>query len=156
MASSAASSPKKAGILSQAYYFGSVNDNPAHRVEVIEGAAIDQLDELDEIWLGKRDTHSRRSNGKGDFRSGSLDEDALLAAIINGESYHVSCTRLLGNWAQQGVPFLDAMARLYAAFDQVEAFRRDARWQQRRDDPPGSSEISTAKRPNSAPRGQAL
>ena len=122
--------------LSQAYYFGSVNDNPAHLVEVIEGAAIDQLDELDEIWLGKRDTHSRRANGNGDFRSGPLDEDALLAAIINGESYHVSCTRLLGKWAQQGVPFLDAMARLNAAFDQVEAFGRDARWQQRRDDVP--------------------
>ena len=56
--------------LSQAYYFGSVSDNPAHRVEVIEGAAIDQLDELDEIWLGKRDTHSRRANGKGDSGAG--------------------------------------------------------------------------------------
>jgi len=50
MASSAASSLKKAGLCRRTYYF----------VEVIEGTAIDQLDQLDEIWLGKRDTHSRR------------------------------------------------------------------------------------------------
>ena len=41
---------EEAGLCRRTYYF----------VEVIEGTAIDQLDELDEIWLGKRDTHSRR------------------------------------------------------------------------------------------------
>jgi putative DNA primase/helicase len=122
--------------LSQAYYFGAVNGNPAHRVAVIDGVPIDELDELDEIWLGKPDTVSKRPNGNGDFRHGPVDEDALLAAIVNGEAYHVSCTRLLGSWAQQGVPFLDAQKRLLDAFDRVEAFDRDARWQQRRDDVP--------------------
>jgi hypothetical protein len=74
---------------------------------------------------------------KGDnshLNSGPVDEDALRSAIVNGESYHRSCVRLVGKWAQQGVPFLDAQKRLYAAFDQVESFGRDARWQKRRDD----------------------
>jgi hypothetical protein len=38
--------------LSQAFYFGSVNANPSHRVETIYGHTIDQLDELDECWIG--------------------------------------------------------------------------------------------------------
>jgi hypothetical protein len=54
--------------------------------------------------------------------------------IVDGESYHTSCIRLVGKWAQQGVAFLDAQQRLYAAFDAVA--NRDARWQARRDDVP--------------------
>jgi len=42
--------------LSQSYYYGSVNNNPTHRVEIIEGTAIDLCNELDETWLGKPDT----------------------------------------------------------------------------------------------------
>jgi putative DNA primase/helicase len=115
--------------LSQAYYFGAVNDNPAHLVDVVKGTPIDQCDELDELWQGKPDT-----KGNGNFASGPADEYALLSAIVSGENYHVASTRLVGKWAQQGVPFLDAQKRLFDAFDQVDAFARDARWQQRRDD----------------------
>jgi hypothetical protein len=40
--------------LSQSYYFGSVNDNPAHRVEIVGGMRyLDQCDELDKIAIGK-------------------------------------------------------------------------------------------------------
>ena len=39
--------------LSQSYYFGSVNCNPARHVEVIDSSPIDQHDDLDTIWLGK-------------------------------------------------------------------------------------------------------
>ena len=35
--------------LSQSYYFGSVANNPSHRVEIIDGHTIDQLDDLDEF-----------------------------------------------------------------------------------------------------------
>jgi putative DNA primase/helicase len=122
--------------LSQAYYFGSVNGNPAHRVEVSEGLPIDQFDELDESWLGKPGTLERRGNGNGEFHSGPVDDDALENSIVNGESYHQACTRLVGKWAQQGVAFMDAQARLYAAFDRVDAGVRGARWQQRRGDVP--------------------
>jgi hypothetical protein len=121
--------------LSQAYFFGAVNGNPAHRVETVEGAPIDLCDELDKIWRGKPDT-AKPQSGNSHFEKGPVDENALLAAIINGESYHASCTRLAGKWAQESVPFLDAQQRLYDAFERVDAFGRDARWQQRRDDVP--------------------
>jgi hypothetical protein len=39
--------------LSQAYYFGSVNGNAAHRVEVVGGTPIDLLDALDAKAAGK-------------------------------------------------------------------------------------------------------
>ena len=122
--------------LSQAYYYGSVNNNPMHRVGVIEATPIDQLDELDKISRGKPDTIDKRGNGNGHFESGPVDEDALLAAIVNGESYRTSCTRLVGKWAQQGVPFLDTQKRLCAAFDEVAAVDRDGRWRRRRADVP--------------------
>src|SRR5262249_17896105 len=72
----------------------------------------------------------------GEFYSGPADEYALIDAIVSGKSYHQSCVRIVGKWAQQRVPFLDAQNRLFEAFDRVEAFGRDARWQQRRDDVP--------------------
>jgi putative DNA primase/helicase len=122
--------------LSQAYYFGSVNKNSAHRVESVEGTPINKLDELDKIWLGKPNTLDKRPNCNADFRTGPADEAALLDAIIGGESYHQSCVRLVGLWAQQGVPFLDSEKRLFDAFDRVEAFGRDARYHDRRDDVP--------------------
>ena len=48
--------------LSQGYFFGSVNGNPSHRVEVIDGEPIDAHDDLDEIWLGKSAGHSERTH----------------------------------------------------------------------------------------------
>lgn len=122
--------------LSQAYYFGAVNGNPVHRVEVVEGMPLDLCHELDESWLGKPDTKRVNGGGNGHFRSGPVEEDALCAAIISGESYHPSCTRLVGKWAQQGVPLLDAQNKLYALFDEVAPGNRDARWQARRNDVP--------------------
>jgi hypothetical protein len=118
---------------SQSYFFGSVNGNPDHQVETIDGTSIDLHDELDEIWRGKPATQAA---GKGEFRSGPVDEAALLEQIVRGESYHTASMRLVGKWAQQGVPFLEAQTRLYAAFDAVFPPDRDARWQTRRADVP--------------------
>ena len=39
--------------LSQSYYYGSVDSNPAHRVELVPGEFIDQLDGLDAGAIGK-------------------------------------------------------------------------------------------------------
>jgi hypothetical protein len=122
--------------LSQSYYYGSVDHNPAHQVAVIEGMPIDRCDELDEIWLGKPDTLNREPGGNGQFRSGPLDETALRNAIISGAAYHESCIRLVGRWAQQRVAFLDAQKRLLECFDDVFPAERDERWKQRRDDVP--------------------
>ena len=120
--------------LSQSYYYGSVKSNPSHRVEILDGAPIDQLDELDEAWRGKPNT-TERSSGSGEkSRSGPVDEAALLAEIAQGASYHAASVRLLGKWARDGVPYMDARTRLIAAMEEVSSDDRDARWQARRDD----------------------
>lgn len=119
--------------LSQAYYYGSIADNPSHRVEVVDGAPIDHMDELDTIWRGKPHTASGHAED-GNQRSRPLDEVALLAEITSGRSYHEPAVRLLGKWAREGVPYMDARARLVEAMDAVFPPDRDARWQTRRDD----------------------
>ena len=45
-ACSPASSQKESFVLSQSYYYGSVNNNPDHRVEVIDGKFLDLRDDL--------------------------------------------------------------------------------------------------------------
>ena len=42
--------------LSQSYYLGSVNQNPSHRVEMIDGTPIDLMDKLDATAIGKPQT----------------------------------------------------------------------------------------------------
>jgi hypothetical protein len=118
---------------SQAYYYGSVAGNPAHRVEVVDGTPLDLLDELDEVWRGKPHTTSGDQRDGG-HRSGALNEAALLAEITSGATYHGPMVRLLGRWARDGVPFMAARGRLFAAMDEVPETKRDGRWQGRRDD----------------------
>ncbi len=116
--------------LSQSYYYGSVNHNPSHRVEIIDGSPIDELDELDEIWTGPPETKAGGSPGK----IGPLDEPSLLQAITEGRSYHEASVRLLGKWARSGVPYMDARGRLIAAMETIPQANRDARWTDRRAD----------------------
>jgi putative DNA primase/helicase len=118
---------------SQSYYFGSVGGNPSHKAEAIDGEPIDTLDELDEIWIGKPDTAPSAKAGSTK-NSGTADEVALLSEITGGTSYHTAAVRLLGKWALDNVPLMEARARLIAAFDGVFPPDRDARWKARRDD----------------------
>jgi hypothetical protein len=123
--------------LSQSYYFGSVNQNPAHAVAVVEGAPIDLCNELDEIAQGPADTIAPRGAGNGDGKSffvGPVDERALIDAIVSGESYHMPCIRLVGKWLIQGVSLTAARNRLDTYFDSVFPPDRDERWRQRRAD----------------------
>jgi hypothetical protein len=117
--------------LSQGYYFGAVDGNPAHRVAVIEGTPVDQLDELDELWLGKPGTSRAQKNGNGKFRNGPVDEEALLEEIRTGVSYHTAAIRLLGAWAAQGLSLLTARERIVTAFEIVFPPDRDDRWRAR-------------------------
>ena len=119
--------------LSQSYYYGSVDRNPSHQVELIDGTPIDLHDDLDAIWLGKPHT-SPHSNGNGQtqpFTSGPADESALLEQIATGESYHTPAMRLLGKWALAGVPLLDVKARIVDAMHAVPPAMRDGRWSAR-------------------------
>jgi RecA-family ATPase len=70
-------------VLSQCYYFGSVNGNPAHEAIVVDGTAtLDQCDELDESAIGK-------PNGDGKVHASAEpeapieDTRAALALIPN-------------------------------------------------------------------------
>jgi hypothetical protein len=123
--------------LSQSYYFGSVKHNPAHQVEIIDGTPIDQHDDLDEIWKGKPGTAPREGNGADSQpHSGPLDEAALCEALVSGKNYHTASVRLVGKWAQEGVPFMVAQQRLQELFDAVFPPDRNERWHKRRDDIP--------------------
>ncbi len=82
--------------LSQSYFYGRVGSNPAHTAELVEGEHIDQLDELDEIWLGKPNTGPAKVNGSGQKQSGAVNQIALLQEIEDGRSYHTAMLRLLG------------------------------------------------------------
>jgi KaiC/GvpD/RAD55 family RecA-like ATPase len=117
--------------LSQAYYYGSVGDNPHHQCEIIEGQPIDLHDDLDEISQGKPSTDSAVTGGT---HSGPVNEAALLADIREGQSYHAVMTRLAGKWAFSGVPAMEARRRIVDAMEAVEAEKRDARWRARFDD----------------------
>jgi hypothetical protein len=116
--------------LSQSYYYGSVNGNQHHRVEIVDGQSIDQLDELDLIAIGKPGTKAAGNGANGTW-SGPVDEQALLEQILSGESYHTPAIRLLGRWARNGVSMIVAEKQLRDAFDGVFPPDRDARWQAR-------------------------
>jgi hypothetical protein len=122
--------------LSQSYYYGSVNGNPAHQVDLIDGTPIDLHDDLDRIWKGKPGTREGTGKPNGEYRSGLADEPSLREAIVNGTNYHPAAVRLTGKWAQQGVSLMAAQARLHALFDAVPEPARDQRWKQRRGDVP--------------------
>jgi RecA-family ATPase len=68
--------------LSQAYYFGSVSNNPAHQVLVIDGTTtIDRCDELDQIAIGK--PNSNGTGQAGDPEAPIEDIRAALSIIPN-------------------------------------------------------------------------
>jgi hypothetical protein len=113
---------------SQSYYFGAVGHNPEHRVRLIEGEHIDDLDELDQIALGKPATKTAGGTA-APGASGPADEEALADQILTGESYHQAAIRLLGVWARRGVALVEAERRLRAIFDRAEA--KDQRWEAR-------------------------
>jgi len=119
---------------SQGYYFGSVAGNPAHHVELVEGAPLDTLDELDRIWRGKPNTTPSATSLDSGERNGRVNAAELVEQIISGDAYHTAKVRLLGHWARQGVPYMDARTRLVEAMEQVALTARDARWRSRRAD----------------------
>jgi hypothetical protein len=120
---------------SQSFFYGSVGNNPEHKVQVFHGVPIDQMDELDRIWMGKPQTAAPKANGaNGTLHSGRIDEAALRQGILTGDNYHVAGVRLVGAWAQRGMPLMDAQRELEALFDGVFPADRDQRWKDRRDD----------------------
>jgi AAA domain len=117
--------------LSQSYYFGRVNRNPDHRVEIGDGQTIDALDELDQIAIGKPQTQPTLGNGLARGAGGVVDEAVLIEQICTADAYHTPAMRLLGSWAHQGVAMVEAEQRLRTAFECVFPLDRDDRWRSR-------------------------
>jgi AAA domain len=119
--------------LSQSYYLGRVDGRPIPQIEIVGEKPINEVDELDDTWLGKPHT---QGNGSTTFKNGPIDEQALLEEIISGNSYHPPVMRLLGRWAFSGVAMLEAQARLVKAFECIMPPDRDERWRERYADIP--------------------
>jgi hypothetical protein len=114
--------------LSQAYYYGSVANNPAHRVELIDGCCIDQLDELDEIALGPPGVASGEIGEAGS--DGRVDAE-LIRRIVTGDGYHPEMCALAARYVGRGLraaPVADILRGIMLAWPEAD---RDARWHER-------------------------
>jgi hypothetical protein len=90
--------------LSQSYYFGSVDNNPDHRVEVIEGDYIDQRPDLDAGALGKSGKPQGSGNGAGeDWRDEQIPDDVYIERIRGGGEYHTSLLALSARQIGRGM-----------------------------------------------------
>src|SRR5437016_1071721 len=73
-------------VLSQAYLYGSVNANPAHRVEVIDGDFIDLRTDLDPGAVGKspagKDAKPTVSGQREEDRVAPSRTDAEITALL--------------------------------------------------------------------------
>ena len=116
--------------LSQAYYFGSVNRNPSHRVEVVEGETIDQHDDLDVIWLGKPGGPSGTTLVGQEAR-----EDAeLIRCVVTGEHLHVELVALAARYTGRGIPAETTAELLRGLMLSHPESARDERWLDRYND----------------------
>lgn len=117
--------------LSQSYYYGSVNQNPSHRVEVIDGIAIDQHDDLDEIWLGKPGTSALAAQLDLHVRKDTREDSELLRRVVTGEGYHVELAALTARYVGRGIPTETVEELLRGVMLSHEASSRDERWRDR-------------------------
>lgn len=84
--------------LSQGYYYGSVNRNPSHRVEVIDGTPIDLMNELDAGAIGK--PRAKVGQGNGAERPISAGGPHTPASDARLEGFRVS---VLDNFRREAV-----------------------------------------------------
>lgn len=66
----------------------------------------------------------------------------------------MASVRLLGRWARDGVPYMEARERLLAAYTAVPEAQRDARWAMRRADVDRCLEDIYAKEAGARDAGQ--
>ena len=77
------SSRGRAGRFRRPIYFGRVRANPSHRVETIYGQTIDQLDELDECWIGPPGADKRGSSSGASAEAGKTRNWSVPASPAN-------------------------------------------------------------------------
>jgi hypothetical protein len=115
--------------LSQAYYFGSVAGNQAHKVQVVEGQRIDLLDELDAIWLGRHATTTVVADlGES---SEARDDAELVRRIVSGDGFHVELTALAARYIGRSMAARDVATTLRGLMLAHPDAARDQRWHDR-------------------------
>lgn len=114
--------------LSQSYYYGSVRGNPSHRVEVFLGHTIDQLDDLDESWIGQ----AASAKHSTDTTSRDAREDAeLISRAITGDGYHTELRAIASRYIGRGIPEQTVTGILQGIMLSHPAQSRDGRWKAR-------------------------
>ena len=130
--------------LSQSYYFGSVNRSPSHRVEVVEGAFLDERLDLDASAVGKSRVEYKAPLGPPPPRTQHTDRyvEAVLRRAIDrvrsapeGQKHHVlrAQARVLGGYQHiGGFSTAEAIEWLVAALPStakdLRAARQTAAW----------------------------
>ena len=128
--------------LSQAFYYGSVDSNPNHQVEVLDGDFIDLRDDLAAGAIFKDgaragdptpDSHAK-SQATGERKPSEPWED-LVVKILLGEPLHPSLLALAAKMVAAGMDGA-AVENFLRGLMEKSAAPRDARWQERYDDIP--------------------
>ncbi len=135
--------------LSQPFYYGSVDNNPNHRVELIDGDFLDLRDDLAAGAIFKDGSRTgdatpgshAKSQATGERKASEPWED-LVVKILIGEPLHPSLLALAAKMVTAGMGGA-AVENFLRGLMEKSAAPRDARWQDRYDDIPrlvGSAE----------------
>lgn len=129
--------------LSQSWYLGSVNGAAHHGTLAIgDGAYIDLRPDLDATARPKPKSKPKRGQRRAPQDPGTglplleppdddalpLDVAAALDAIAAGDGSHDAMVRLVGRWADYGLPRKDVEAAITSALLRRPAGQRDANW----------------------------
>ena len=135
--------------LSQPFYYGSVDNNPNHKVELIDGDFIDLRDDLVASAIFKDGSRAgdatpgshAKSQATGERKASEPWED-LVVKILLGEPLHPSLLALAAKMVAAGMSGA-AVENFLRGLMEKSAAPRDRRWQERYDDIPrlvGSAE----------------
>lgn len=114
--------------LSQSYYYGAVNRNPSHRVEVIDGTPIDQHDDLDTIWLGKPGAAKAGADAGQHVNAETREDAELIRCVVTGEHLHVELTALAARYVGRNIPAATVEELLREIMLSHDHGLRDERW----------------------------
>jgi hypothetical protein len=118
--------------LSQAYYFGRVQNRPEIRVQQTYGRTIDLRDDLDAGAIGRPTGQGRPAGSGGDEAGQDARDDAeLISRIITGEGYHVELCALAARYIGRGLRPDTVIEALRGFMLSVHSACRDGRWHSR-------------------------
>lgn len=111
-------------VLSQSYYFGSVEHNPKHRAVTTDGDFIDLRDDLDAGAIGKsgKDASEERNPykeyGKHAYEA-PLDADEMLSNMVVGENVHNTQLSVCASLLNRGMAIDDVVEKVIEATRKV-------------------------------------